>query len=290
MNASSIASTTCMQQDPHGFEFTETDFNCLRKLVLTHAGISLSEHKRDLVYGRLAKRLRVHGLSRFSDYCKLLHHDPEAELEYFINAITTNLTSFFREQHHFDMLGKELDRLRAQHERGPLKWRIWSAGCSTGEEPYSIAMTLRDAMPEIDQHDIRILATDLDSNVVAAAARGIYSLDSIAGMDKRVLKRCFLRGKGKQAGKARAVPDLRRLIDFRQLNLMHDWPMRGPFDVIFCRNVVIYFDETTKRILFERFASMLKPQGLLFVGHAETLRNISDRFELVGKTTYRRID
>jgi chemotaxis protein methyltransferase CheR len=272
------------------FEFTDSDFDCLRKLVVEHAGISLSEYKRDLIYGRLAKRLRAHGLSRFSDYCHLLQHDPQAEFEFFINAITTNLTSFFREHHHFDFLTDELRRMLEQHDQRRLRLRIWSAGCSTGEEPYSLAMTLDEAIQDIDKHDIRILATDLDSNVVKTAAHGIYPKSGIAGLDKRYLKRWFLRGKGEQAGKVMTSPSLRKLIHFHQLNLMHDWPMQGPFDTIFCRNVVIYFDDATKRTLFERFANMLKPEGLLFVGHAETLRNISSRFELIGKTIYRKID
>lgn len=290
MNALQTATSTGMPTDRHEFEFVDQDFHFLRKLVLTHAGISLSEHKRDLVYGRLAKRLRAHGLSCFSDYCRILQHDPQAELEYFINAITTNLTSFFREHHHFDFLADEIGRMLERDVQRRLRLRIWSAGCSTGEEPYSLAMTLDQATPDINRHDIRILATDLDSDVVRKAARGIYSISGIAGLDNHYLKRWFLRGKGKQAGKVMATPGLRSLIDFRQLNLVHDWPMHGPFDAIFCRNVVIYFDAATRRTLFERFADMLEPGGLLFVGHAETLRNISNRFELIGKTTYRRID
>jgi chemotaxis protein methyltransferase CheR len=279
-----------MPADAQEFEFTDADFDCLRKLVLEQSGISLSEHKRDLVYGRLAKRLRAHELSRFSDYCRLLEHNPQTELEYFINAITTNLTSFFREHHHFDFLTDEIGRMFEQNDQRHLKLRIWSAGCSTGEEPYSLAMTLDETIPNINHHDIRILATDLDSNVVNTAACGVYPVSGTAGLDTRTLKRWFLRGKGEQVGKVMVTPDLRRLIDFRQLNLMHNWPMHGPFDVIFCRNVVIYFDAATKRRLFERIADILKPGGLLFVGHAETLRNVCSRFELIGKTIYRRID
>ena len=291
MNALQTTVTrTKAQTSPHEFEFTDADFHRLRALVLEHAGISLSEHKRDLVYGRLARRVRALGLSRFSDYCELLQHERHPELECFINAITTNLTAFFRERHHFDILAEEIGRRQALHEGGRLKVRVWSAGCSTGEEPYSIAMTLGTTMPDIDRHDVRILATDLDSNVVTTAARGIYTAGAVSELDQWTLKQWFLRGKGEQAGRVMAAPVLRNLIDFRQLNLMHDWPMRGPFDVIFCRNVVIYFDTATKRRLFQRFADMLKPGGLLFIGHSETLRNISDRFELIGKTAYRRMD
>ena len=175
MNALQTATRTHIPADEHEFEFTDSDFECLRKLVLKHAGISLSEHKHDLVYGRLSKRLRAHGLSRFSDYCHILQHNPRAELEHFTNAITTNLTSFFRERHHFDFITDELIHILQQHDQAKRRLRIWSAGCSTGEEPYSLAITLREAIPDIDDHDIRILATDLDSNVVKTAARGIYS-------------------------------------------------------------------------------------------------------------------
>lgn len=288
MNTLETVIETSAHADEHEFEFTDSDFNRLRKLVLTHAGISLSEHKRDLVYGRLSKRLRANGMTRFSDYCHLLTDNPDAELEQFTNAITTNLTSFFRERHHFDFISDELIHILQQRYQEKRRLRIWSAGCSTGEEPYSLAITLREAIPDIDNHDIRILATDLDSNVVKTAARGIYSATSTVGLDNQLMRRWFLRGKGEQDGKIMAAPELRRLIHFRQLNLMHDWPMHGLFDAIFCRNVVIYFDTPTKQKLFERFANIMQPEGHLFIGHSETLRNISSRFELIGKTIYRR--
>jgi chemotaxis protein methyltransferase CheR len=272
----------------HEFGFTDADFDYLRKMVLTHTGISLSEHKRDLVYGRLSKRLRARALTCFSDYCRLLEQSPNTELEHFTNAITTNLTSFFRERHHFDFVKQEMPRILAQAIDHKRRIRIWSAGCSTGEEPYSLAITLREAIPDIDRHDIRILATDLDTHVVNTAARGIYPASAIVGLDSHMMRRWFLRGKGEQAGKVMVTPELRRLIHFKQLNLMHDWPMHGPFDAIFCRNVVIYFDTETRQTLFERFANIMPPGGYLFIGHAETLRNISSRFQLTGKTIYRR--
>lgn len=288
MSALNNTVETTSHGEEHEFEFTDSDFNCLREMVSTHAGISLSEHKRDLVYGRLAKRLRAHGLTRFSDYCTLLKDHTDDELEQFTNAITTNLTSFFREGHHFDFISNELiDILQARYQ-SKQRLRIWSAGCSTGEEPYSLAITLREAIPDIDKHDIRILATDLDTNVVKIAARGIYPAASIVGLGNQHIRRWFLRGKGSHEGKIMATPELRRLISFRQLNLMQDWPMHGLFDVIFCRNVVIYFDTPTKRMLFERFASKMQPGGHLFIGHSETLRNITSRFQLIGKTIYRR--
>lgn len=286
------ALNTTVETPKHGeepvLELLDSDFNCLRQLISTYTGISLSEHKRDLVYGRLSKRLRAHGLTRFRDYCSLLKDDPDNELELFINAITTNLTSFFRERHHFEFITDELIHMLQQRYYTYRRLRIWSAGCSTGEEPYSLAIILRETIPDIDKLDIRILATDLDTNVVQTAACGIYPTASIVGLGSRRSRRWFLRGKGEHEGRIRAVPELRRLITFRQLNLMHDWPMRGLFDVIFCRNVVIYFDKPTKQALFERFANIMQPDSHLFIGHSETLRNITDRFELIGKTIYRR--
>lgn len=270
------------------FEFSERDFNHLRQLVSTHTGISLSEHKRDLVYGRLGKRLRVHGMSRFKDYCALLENDPGDELEHFTNAITTNLTAFFRENHHFEHLTQDVVPRLLERYRSTRRLRIWSAGCSSGEEPYSIAMTLCEAIPDIDSRDIRILASDLDTNVVQTAASGIYPAARIEGLDKHRSKRWFRRGKGEHEGKVRVSDDLRKLITFRQLNLMHEWPMQGLFDVIFCRNVVIYFDKPTQKILFDRFANIMQPESHLFIGHSETLHKVTERFQLIGKTIYRK--
>lgn len=270
------------------YDFTDADFNCLRRLVWTHTGISLSEHKRDLVYGRLSKRLRVHGLSRFKDYCALLESDAGEELEHFTNAITTNLTSFFREGHHFEYLAREVVPMLLERYRENRRLRFWSAGCSTGEEPYSLAITLREAIPDINNRDVRILATDLDSRVVQSAMEGIYPQQRVEGMDRQRVKRWFRRGTGGHEGKVRMSQELRQLITFRQLNLMHDWPMRGLFDVIFCRNVVIYFDKPTQKILFERFAEVMQPASHLFVGHSESLHKVTDRFDLIGKTIYRK--
>lgn len=271
------------------FELSDRDFNCIRRLVGEYTGISLSDQKRDLVYARLAKRLRAHGMTRFRDYCEMLEANPGEELEHFTNAITTNLTSFFREKHHFEYLQQELVPRLLERYQANRRLRIWSAGCSTGEEPYTLAITLREAIPDIDGRDIRILATDLDSNVVKTGAAGVYQAERINGLDNTRIRRWFKRGKGGYAGKVRVVDELRRLITFRQLNLMHDWPMRGLFDVIFCRNVVIYFDKPTQQVLFDRFANAMQPDSHLFIGHSETLHNVSNRFQLVGKTIYRRL-
>ena len=270
-------------------EFTNKDFNSIRQLVNKHTGISLSEHKRDLVYGRLSRRLRAHGFSSFSEYCALLEKEPGDELEHFTNAVTTNLTAFFREKHHFDFLGKESVPLLLERYRNTGRLRIWSAGCSTGEEAYSIAITLREAIPNIDDRDVRILATDLDSKVVQTAANGVYAAARIEGLSRLHTQRWFKQGKGKSEGKVKVSPELRKLITFKQLNLMHDWPMTGMFDAIFCRNVVIYFDKPTQQKLFKRFAKTMPAESNLFIGHSETLHNINSQFQLISKTVYRKL-
>ena len=273
---------------PEKIELSTRDFNCLRQLVGKHTGISLSDEKNDLVNGRLSKRLRALGMSGFGEYCELMTNNPGDELEHFTNAITTNLTSFFREDHHFKYLAQEIVPLLLERYNKTGRLRIWSAGCSTGEEPYSLAMTLYEAIPDVDKKDIRILATDLDTNVVQVAAQGIYDETLIEGLSNSRRKQWFQRGMGAHAGKVKVVPALQKLITFKQLNLMKEWPMQGLFDVIFCRNVVIYFDKPTQTALFDRFASIMQPDSHLIIGHSETLNQISDRFALVDKTIYRR--
>lgn len=270
------------------FDFTEQHFQELRQIVRKHTGIHLSEAKRELVYSRLSRRLRKLGLKGFGEYCDVLDSVDETELTEFINAITTNLTSFFREVHHFDYLAENIlpDLLARRKDSRIL--RIWSAGCSTGEEPYSIAITLRESIPRIEDWDVRILATDLDSNVVARGKQGIYTLERIQGLSQQRMQRWFRKGKGANEGKVRVVSELREMIAFRQLNLMHEWPMKGPFDIIFCRNVVIYFDKPTQKVLFERYAELLDEHGHLFVGHSESLFKVTDKFRLIGKTIYER--
>lgn len=272
------------------FHFTDRDFNRVRKLVSEHTGISLSDAKRDLVYSRLSRRLRKLGIAEFDTYIKLLEtSEDDNELIEFTNAITTNLTSFFREDHHFQHLSKTLlpELIREKKQSGG-RLRIWSAGCSTGEEPYSLAMVLREAIGRRSDLDVRILATDLDSNVLATAQAGVYPEERLKGISPARRQRWFLRGKGDKAGMARAHPELQELISFRQLNLLRDWPFKGPFDFIFCRNVVIYFDKPTQKVLFDRYAQVLRSDGHLFLGHSETMFKVCDRFELLGQTIYRR--
>ena len=271
------------------FEFSDRDFQRVRRIINEVAGISLADGKRELVYSRLSRRLRQRGLRRFEDYCDLLEtQDDTAELGEFVNALTTNLTSFFREPHHFEFLARELlPALIRERGFGTRRIRVWSAGCSTGEEPYSIAMVLRETLPATGW-DVKILATDLDSNVLATAGQGVYELSRVKDLPEARLRRWFQKGRGAQTGWVRVAPALRELITFRRLNLMDDWPMRGAFDIVFCRNVVIYFDKPTQRVLFERFADQLVEQGHLFVGHSESLFKVTERFVPLGKTIYQR--
>jgi len=272
------------------FALSNSEFDRLRELVREHTGIALSDAKRQLVYSRLARRLRALQLPSFAEYIQLLERGEAKELEEFTNAVTTNLTSFFREPHHFDYLGQEMLPAMVKRNGGLRRMRIWCCAASTGEEPYSIAMVLREAGALLAGWDVKLLATDLDSAVLAHGSAGIYANERFENVNRKRVERFFDKGTGKQAGKLRAREELRSLITFRQLNLMHGWPMRGPFDAIFCRNVIIYFDKPTQRALFERMATLQKPGDFLFLGHSESLYRVSDRYELVGRTIYRRLD
>lgn len=268
------------------YEYTERDFKLVQKLVADHTGINLTDAKKDLVYGRLSKRIRKLDLSSFQEYISYVEDDHESELINFINAITTNLTSFFRENHHFEYLRNTLIPELIARNEDTRRIRIWSAGCSTGEEPYSIAITVLEALQNYSNWDVKILATDLDTNVVATAKAGIYKDERVTGIDKKKLKRWFLNGSGKNLGKVRVSSELQDIITFKQLNLMTQWPMKDKFDIIFCRNVVIYFDKPTQKVLFERYANILRNNGTLIIGHSETLFKVSDRFKPIGNTIY----
>lgn len=267
------------------FPMTQSDFDEIKQVAYSLTGIKLTDQKKTMVYGRLSRRLRALNLQRFSDYCVLIRNSNSPELLEFTNAITTNLTSFFREIHHFNYLKSVLiPELIEKHKRSQ-RIRLWSAGCSTGEEPYSIAMVLA-SFPELRNWDVRVLATDLDSNVVAKGKAGVYQNNDRVGipaeyepsvvysLDKKTL----------------SIKDrVANLITFKQLNLLKEWPMKGPFDAVFCRNVVIYFDEKTQRTLFDRYANILSDDAHLFIGHSESLNTITDRFLLVGQTIYKKI-
>ena len=271
------------------FEFSRKDFEYIRDIIGERTGIVLSEHKLDLVYGRLSRRLRQLNLRSFTDYLEIIKGGDDKELVEFTNALTTNLTSFFREPHHFEYL-KSTGIPALIRNRPDKRLRIWSAGCSTGEEPYTIAMTVNEAIPNMSGWDVRILATDLDSNVVNKGKSGIYSLDRVNGISDQRLKRWFRKGRGDEhQGKVMVSPAIKDLITFKTLNLMQPWPMAGPMDVIFCRNVVIYFSKDTQRKLFNRYADILADDGYLIVGHSESLHKVSDRFKLIGKTIYKKV-
>ena len=272
------------------FELTDAQFHRIRGLVREHTGIALSDAKRQLVYGRLSRRLRALKLGSFREYIELLERGVANELEEFINAITTNLTSFFREPHHFEYLATDLLPQIVARNTGMRRARIWCCAASTGEEPYSIGMVLREAAPLLHGFDIKVLATDLDSAVLATAANGIYNAERLTSVASTRASRFFRKGSGAHAGQYRVQDELRNLITFKQLNLMHEWPVRGPFDAIFCRNVIIYFDKDTQRALFARMAALQRPGDILFLGHSESLYRVSDQYELVGRTVYRRND
>ncbi|WP_066450451.1 CheR family methyltransferase [Halomonas chromatireducens] len=259
---------------------TDEDFTQIRKLIYQRAGIVLAEHKREMVYSRLAKRLRHHGLIRFSDYLARLARQPEArEWEEFTNALTTNLTAFFREMHHFPLLAEHV-----RQASGPV--RLWSAAASSGEEPYSLAMTLLESLgPKAS--DARVVATDIDTEALARARAGVYPIEQVRKLDEARVKRFFQKGKGRHEGFARIRPEVSSLVDFQSMNLLApQWPVKGPFDAIFCRNVMIYFDKETQARILERFAPLLKPNGLLFAGHSENFSYISKVFRLRGQTVY----
>ncbi len=260
------------------------EFRAIVAMVREASGIVLTSAKRELVYSRLRRRLRALNLDNFSAYLKALDGpDGAAERVRMINAITTNLTSFFREPHHFDYLAEEI---LPKLPRTGRRLRIWSAGCSSGEEPYTLAMTLHRAMPDLASWDARILATDIDTDMVAAGVSGRYAMDRTATIPID-LRRAHVHRIDAETAVMGA--ELKAMITFRQLNLLGPWPMKGPFDVIFCRNVIIYFDKPTQRALFDRYAELLTPDGHLFVGHSETLHNVTDRFRHLGRTIHRRI-
>jgi chemotaxis protein methyltransferase CheR len=267
------------------FNFTQKDFRFIRELVAEQTGIALSEAKSHMVYSRLARRLRSLNIPTFARYCEYLKNDSSGELIHFVNALTTNLTAFFREMHHFEFLAKTVlpEIFSTKPEK---RLRIWSAGCSTGEEPYSIAMVLRENLPRNCDWDVKILATDLDSNVVAKASAGIYEQSRVSGVSVQRMQRFFQ--KNRQSNQVKVKQEVRELITFKQLNLMHEWPMKGPFDFIFCRNVVIYFNKETQKKLFKRFADLSVDKGYLFIGHSESLFKVSTQYKLIGNTIYQK--
>lgn len=265
------------------FSFDRADFERVRELIYRHAGISLQPGKQAMVYSRLSRRLRETGHRSFADYLAELERSSagDAEWQEFVNCLTTNLTSFFREDHHFPLLAQDLQQRRGQ------ALRLWCNAASTGEEPYSLAMTVTETLGP--QANAKILASDIDTKVLATASRGIYDADA-RGLSPERLKAHFLRGTGPNAGAIRVRPELQRLIEFRSFNLMSaNWSLGEPFDVVFCRNVMIYFDAATQRRVLHGMHRAMKPGGLLFVGHSENFTDMRELFRLRGKTVYERV-
>lgn len=277
-----------MASSAREFELTPDAFGHIRTLVMENTGIVINENKRELIYSRLSKRLRSLDLRSFDEYLRVLDRgNNRQEMVAFINAITTNLTAFFRENHHFEFLrDKGIPELaKRTGPNGTI--RVWSAGCSTGEEPYSIAMTFAETLG-FSGVDWRILATDIDTEVLATAIRRIYSEERVTGISPPTLKRWFRRGTGPNAGRVQVSPDIAERITFKQLNLIQPLPFKQKFDIIFCRNVVIYFDLETQKRIFNNYANLLSDNGLLFIGHSESLFKITDRFDSIGHTIYRK--
>ena len=273
------------------FQFGEADFVALRELVRETTGISLNDAKRELVYGRVARRLRALGIDSFAAYRELLERDEGGELAEFCNAMTTNLTAFFREPHHFDYLRDALllPRVAGAQARGSRRMRFWCAGCSTGEEPYSLAMVIRETVPDWRRWDIRILATDIDSQVLEEGQQGVYAADRVRGLGSRRLLAHFTQLTDGLAPAYRVNEELAGMVTFKQLNLLHPLPMSGPLDAIFCRNVIIYFEKDTQRGLFARIAPLQRPGDILFLGHSESLFKVTDAYTLIGRTIFRRV-
>ena len=264
------------------FAWTDADFGQVQNLIYQRAGISLHDGKHAMVYSRLSRRLRDTGHASFREYLDWLESSDGPEWQEFVNALTTNLTSFFREHHHFESLSELLkSKPRNYH------WNVWCSAASTGEEPYSIVMTATEVLG--DKANFSLVASDIDSKVLANASQGVYRHETLKGMDSTRLQRFFLRGKSENAGMVRVKSELRKMVDFQMVNLIRDdWPFKDLFDVVFCRNVMIYFDAPTQRKVLERIHRVMKPGGILFVGHAENFSDSKDLFVLKGKTVYER--
>jgi chemotaxis protein methyltransferase CheR len=265
---------------PREFLFTLADFERVRRLIRDRAGIALGEHKQEMVYSRLARRVRALKLTCFRSYLDRVEADTGAEWDEFTNALTTNLTAFFREGHHFDVLRERLRGWAAGRRR-----RIWCAASSTGEEPYSIAMAMVEAFSSWTP-PCEVLASDVDTSALAKAERGVYPLERVKKLGSERMRRYFLRA-APDGTQLKVRPELRALVSFQRVNLLSPhWPLVAPCDAIFCRNVLIYFDKATQRRIMERFLPLLRPEGLLFVGHSEGLFHCSDLFRSLGKTVY----
>jgi chemotaxis protein methyltransferase CheR len=281
-----------MPLQPSGFEqrefpMTAENFATLQQCAYDSTGIKLTEHKKEMVYSRVARRIRQLRLGNFDEYCALVEDLKHSEHDAFVNIITTNLTSFYRENHHFEFFRSTVIPWLQNKNQFTKKLRIWSAGCSSGEEPYTLAAVIQQS-GAFRYWDIKILATDLDSDTLNKGRVGKYSAEKLDNLSDEQYKSLFARSE--DGAMLNVKDELKSLIHFKRLNLMENpWPMSGPFDVLFCRNVVIYFDKDTQKQLFERYANLMVPDGYLFIGHSESLNGVSDRFKVCGKTIYRKV-
>jgi chemotaxis protein methyltransferase CheR len=267
---------------------TDDDFHYFRDIVYRETGINMSDLKRALLQSRLLRRLRCLDLKSYAEYRRYLGERYDEELILFINAVTTNKTDFFREEQHFDYLKEKV--LPEVSTKGKDRIRIWSAGCSTGEEPYSIAMTVLDYYKGHELPDVKILATDIDTQVLHHAVEGVYKADSLQDVDLQTARAFFLKGSGSNDGSFRVKNSVKSLVTFKRLNLLDfNYPMNGVFDAIFCRNVIIYFDKNTQRQLFDYLYRFLSDDGYLFIGHSENLSSVSEKYRCIGKTIYRKV-
>lgn len=278
MSAESSAEKTLRE-----YPFSPRDFESVKRMIYTRAGIALADNRQEMVYTRLSKRLRATGSQDFGEYLNYLDKNAEdQEWEAFVNALTTNLTAFFREEHHFPILAEHIRKRR----HGQMM-KLWCSAASTGEEAYSMAITMVEAFGSI-KPPVRILATDIDTNVLANAMQGVYTTERLENMSPARIKRFFLKGNGSQAGLVQVKRELRDMITFRQFNLLDArWSLRGKFEAIFCRNVMIYFDKPTQYRILEKFVPLLDQEGLLFMGHSEVFTHAADLIKLCGRTIYK---
>lgn len=291
MKPGAAASTASARSQPLAggeFGFDRGDFDFIANTLYSDAGIHLPASKANLVYSRLAKRLRTLGLESFRDYCTFVGSESGAdERAQMISALTTNVTRFFREPHHFEHLKTKLLAPSIKDIKGNRRFRIWSAGCSSGQEPFSIALTILSQVPDARSFNVRVLATDINPHVLDMARKGIYSGEEVSSIPAD-MRLSWTEPAG--SGAVKLDDGLRALVAYRQLNLMGGWPMSGPFDAIFCRNVIIYFDEATQKKMLTRMAAMIRPGGFLYLGHSERLIGPAEsQFKVDGTTVYRKL-
>ncbi len=273
-----------------GVDMSQEEYATLANLIKSQAGIHLGANKITLLKSRLSKRLRLLGLASYGEYMRMLRDDRSGtELAELIDAISTNVTSFFRQPNHFSVLANEvLPEVIRQQAAGQKKLRIWSAACSSGEEPYSIAIQLQESLPHIKTWDAKILATDISGEILERAMDGVYEQSKLEDVPQAIRARYFTNASGHRPGLVEVSDTLRSLIGFGHINLMGKWPMKGPFHAIFCRNVMIYFDKPTQEKLVQRFHQLLAPGGTLFIGHSENLTGVTHNFRNVGPAIYRK--